>query len=469
MTLDELVRSRVVVWGLGAEGRSVVELLRRRGADPTVVDDGPLPPSGGSPVPGTPGRDPVAACPPGSVEWDAVDVVVRSPGVPRRHPGIVAAAARGVTVTTAMAVWLEDAAALPVLAVTGTKGKSTTAALAAALLEAEGLRVALAGNIGVPVTDLYARPPYDAYVVEVSSYQAADVTTSPRVVVLTNLSPDHLDWHGGEAAYYRDKLRLVTAGPTPLLAVGSSSAEAVARTGGVAGRVLFGPSGTVCVVPPGSTVHVDGRPVVDASRLGVPGEHNVWNLCGAVAGVTLLLGRPPSPPAAAAAVDGFGGLSSRCTTVATVDGRDYVDDALASNPFATAASLRAFAGRPVTLVVGGGDRGVDPGPLVDALDAAEPAASVVVLEPLPTGWAPVADPAGGRWTVRRATDVPAAVAAARTLTPHGGVVLFSPAAPTPAGQGSYRQRSEQFRRAVLAPELPDGPGDPGDPVATAGG
>jgi UDP-N-acetylmuramoylalanine--D-glutamate ligase len=463
VTLDELVRSRVVVWGLGAEGRSVVELLRRRGADPTVVDDSPAPPADALRAPGGSGLDPVVARPPGSVDWAGVDAVVRSPGVPHRHPDLAAAAARGVTITTAMAVWLEDAAALPVLAVTGTKGKSTTAALAAGLLEAEGLTVALAGNIGVPVTDLYGRPPCDAYVVEVSSYQAADVTTSPRVVVVTNLSPDHLDWHGGEDAYYRDKLRLVTAGPTPLLAVGSSSAEAVARTGDVPGRVLFGPSGTVRVGPPGSTVHVDGRPVVDAGRLGVPGEHNVWNLCGAVAGVSLLLGRPPSPPAAAAAVDGFGGLSSRCTPVGTVDGRDYVDDALASNPFATAASLRAFAGRPVTLVVGGGDRGVDPGPLVDALGAADPAAAVVVLEPLPMAWAPVVDPAGGRWTVRRAADMATAVAEARALTPRGGVVLFSPAAPTPAGQGGYRQRSEQFRRAALAGSGRAGPAEPAVP------
>ncbi len=448
MTLDELVRSRVVVWGLGAEGRSVVGLLRRRGADPVVVDDAPVATPAGGPAAVDPDGGPVVVRSPGSVAWEAVDVVVRSPGVTRRHPVLVAATARGVTVTTAMAVWLEDAAALPVVAVTGTKGKSTTAALVAALLDAEGLDVALAGNIGVPVTELYGRPAKDAYVVEVSSYQAADVTTSPRVVVVTNLAPDHLDWHGGEDAYYRDKLRLATAGPAPLLAVGSSSDEAVARTADLPGRVLFGPTGSIRVGPPGRTVLVDGEPVVDAARLAVPGDHNVWNLCGAVAGVSLLLGRPPSPGAATKAVEGFAGLSSRCTPVGTVDGREYVDDALASNPFAAAASLRTFAGRPVTVVVGGDDRGVDPSPLVDALAAAQPAAAVVVLEPLPAGWAPILD-GGGRWTVRRAVDLPTAVAEARSLTPPGGVVLFSPAAPTPAGQGGYSRRSEQFRQAAL--------------------
>ncbi len=95
---------------------------------------------------------------------------------------------------------------------TGTKGKSTTATLAARILEHGGARVALVGNIGVPVTDLYGHGDFDAFVVEVSSYQAAEVTMSPAVCVLTSLAPDHLDWHGGVEAYYRDKLRLIIGG-----------------------------------------------------------------------------------------------------------------------------------------------------------------------------------------------------------------------------------------------------------------
>ena len=149
---------------------------------------------------------------PAEVAWSRVDVVVRAPGVSRYRPELAAAEAAGVVVTTAMALWLEDYADAPVVAVTGTKGKSTTAALAAAILAADGLEVALIGNIGVPVLDTYGAPRADAYVVEVSSYQAVDVTRSPGVVVLTSLAPDPLDWHGGVEPYYRDKLRLVEAG-----------------------------------------------------------------------------------------------------------------------------------------------------------------------------------------------------------------------------------------------------------------
>ena len=206
----------------------------------------------------------------------------------------------------------------------------------------------------------------DAYVVEVSSYQAADVEVSPGVVVLTSLAPDHLDWHGGEEAYYRDKLRLIEAGPPGALAVNAGSDEAVRRTEGHPARTLFGPTGRVRVddaagVPPSTET-----PVLDGSLLRPPGRHNLWNLCGAITGATLLNGAPvPRHPR------GRGGRLRRpalaCRTVGERHGLTFVDDALASNPFATVASLGAFPGREVTVILGGADRGVDPGDLVDAL------------------------------------------------------------------------------------------------------
>ena len=184
MTLDEVLVRRVAVWGLGAEGLAFAALARGRGVEPVLVDDRPE--EAAERVAASVGRmGPVLA--PGAVDWSTVDVVVRSPGVSRYRPELADAESAGTTVTTAMALWLEDHADAPVLAVTGTKGKSTTAALAAAILEADGRRVELVGNIGVPVLDTYGRPAPDVFVVEVSSYQAADVTRSPGVVVLTSL------------------------------------------------------------------------------------------------------------------------------------------------------------------------------------------------------------------------------------------------------------------------------------------
>jgi len=448
VTLDELVTCRVAVWGLGQEGLAMVALLRDRGVEPVLIDDHPeiatdrvaRRPAG-----------PADVVTPASMRWADVDVVVRSPGVSRYRPELLGAEGSGVSVTTAMALWLEDFADARVVAITGTKGKSTTAALIAAILGHDGSEVALCGNIGVPVTEMYGRPPADAYVVEVSSYQAADVTVTPGVCVLTSLAADHLDWHGGEESYYRDKLRLLEAGPPGELAVSAASPEALKRTEGHPHRTLYGPAGRVRLAPSGM-VELDGEPLVEAGMLRTPGRHNVWNLCGAITATLLLDGHAPSTWAVAAAVDGFAGLPSRCHTIGERHGLTFVDDALASNPFAAAASVDAYPGRELTVILGGADRGVDPAVLVDALVDRIPAPRVIVLPPDSRRLVDAITSAagGGRptATVHTAEDLDAAVRAAAASTPVGGVVLFSPGAPTPEGGGGFGERSRQFAEAA---------------------
>ncbi len=446
MTLDEICARRVAVWGIGHEGLAMVRLLGQRGVLPILIDDHP---EAAAARLGPEHRGGVIR--PDQIEWADIDVVVRAPGVSRYRGELSEATASGVSVTTAMAVWLEDFADAPVVAITGTKGKSTTAALAASILRAEGRDVALIGNIGVPVTDMYGRAPADAYVVEVSSYQAAEVAVSPGVCVLTSLAPDHLDWHRGEEAYYRDKLRLIEAGPAGAIAVNAASDEAVSRTDHHPHRILFGPAGRVRATDDGR-VTIDDQLVAHASDMAVPGWHNVWNLCGALAGALLLENRVPTTDAIATAVADFAGLPSRCETLGQIDGLTFVDDALASNPFATEASLAAFPDRPLTLVLGGADRGVDPGGLLRAIVDRRPELRVVVLAPDRQGWFEMlttraAGSASGT-VVERAPDIEQAVKVAVAATPPGGVVLFSPAAPTEVGEGGYAERSRRFATAV---------------------
>ncbi len=462
MTLDELCDRRVAVWGMGREGLAMARLLRERHVAACYLDDGPEDAS--RRLAGETGET-IPVLLPADAPWSDIDVVVRAPGVSRYRPELEAARDAGVGVTTAMALWLEDFADARVVAITGTKGKSTTAALTTAVLAQTGQDVALIGNIGVPVVEMYGRPLADAYVVEVSSYQAADVAVSPGLVVLTSLAPDHLDWHRSEEAYYRDKLRLIEVGPPGDLAVNAGSDEAVRRTALHPRRTLFGPSGRVAVDAAG-VVSVDGAPVVDASGLRLAGVHNLWNLCGAVAAVTLLDGAPPSASDLAAVVQGFEGLPSRCRTIGERDGITFVDDALASNPFATAASVAAFPDRALTVILGGADRGVDPQVLVDALARHRPVPGVVVVPPdaerLISALAargPSASPIPPPVVV---ADLAAAVDAAVAMTAAGGVVLFSPAAPTPGGEGDYGTRSRLFVEAAgLTPPVGRAEGRPG--------
>lgn len=453
MTLDELCTRRVAVWGIGREGTGMVRLLGDRGVEVLVVDDDPA--TANARLAGVNHR-PVLG--PDQVDWSELDVVVRAPGVSRYRPELEVAGRAEVTITTAMAVWLEDFAGARVVAVTGTKGKSTTAALITRILTEGGIDAVLIGNIGVPVTQTYGTRPAGAYVVEVSSYQAAEVTVTPPVCVLTSLAPDHLDWHGSENAYYRDKLRLIEAGPPGALAVNAASALAVERTRHHPNRSLYGPSGRVRVAPSG-TVIVDGVTVGHADRLAVPGRHNAFNLCGAVAACLLLLGEAPPAAVVDAAVEGFEGLPSRCKTVGVRDGVTFVDDALASNPFATETSIEAFPGRELTVILGGANRGVDPSSLLVALVARRPAPRVVILAPDPqhlaTALAARSSAGGCSLPVEVADDLEAAVALAASGTPPGGVVLFSPAAPTAEGEGGFAERSRRFIRAAgLEPASP---------------
>lgn len=450
MTLGELCKRRVAVWGLGQEGLALAELLGRRGVRPLLIDDHPervvarVAEELGSEV---------TVTEPASVAWSDVETVVRAPGVSRYRPELAAARQSGAEVTTAMAVWLEDYAEARVVAVTGTKGKSTTAALLAAILCEDGVAVELIGNIGTPVTDTYDRPLADAYVVEVSSYQAAEVTVSPAVCVLTSLAPDHLDWHGGsEETYYRDKLRLVEAGPPGSLAVNAASDEAVRRTSHHLDRTLFGPTGRVRLARSGM-IEVDGVPLVESTRMHLPGLHNRWNLCGAISGALLLGESPTLGEAVGRALDTFEGLPSRCRTIGHRNGLTFVDDALGSNPFATVASIGAFPEGELTVILGGADRGIDPRPLAEALARRRPLPAVVVLPPdgehvLDALDALPADRRADGMVVRRAGDLAEAVQLAVSATAGAGVVLFSPAAPTPPGEGGFGERSRQFAAAA---------------------
>ncbi|MDR9370764.1 Mur ligase family protein, partial [Conexibacter sp. JD483] len=166
----------------------------------------------------------------------ACDAVVRSPGVSIHRPELFALRAGGTPVTTATSLWLAERGGRGVIGVTGTKGKSTTAALIAHLARAAGVATDLAGNIGVPALDLLDAPPAELAVIELSSYQIADLATGTEVAIVTNLYREHVDWHGSEEAYQADKLRLLTLPGVRVAVVGDTGAsEAAGEAARIAG------------------------------------------------------------------------------------------------------------------------------------------------------------------------------------------------------------------------------------------
>jgi UDP-N-acetylmuramoylalanine--D-glutamate ligase len=441
-----LAGRRVAVFGAGSEGQAFARQVGPSCAELVMVDDA---------VENAPGFSaPRRASEAVLVEFDVqapsaldgrpFDFVVHSPGVSRYDERLAAAARRGAVVTTPTALWLEDFQDRQVVAVTGSKGKTTTAMLTAAVLGAYGLDVALAGNIGRPVTELYRDQTHDVFVVELSSFQTADVTTSPSVGVLTLLSPDHLDWHRNVENYFDDKLRLFSARDDVPVAVNGCSEEAVARTSQLAGRVRYGTGGPVRLE--GSHVVLGERGPLDLEKFQLLGEHNLLNACGAVTAGHLLTGEFAEEGRLEDELCAVTAPRSRLEPIGDRAGVGYIDDALASNPEGTLVALRVFAGRRIALIVGGQDRGLDFAPLARAIEAASPQPVVVWLDDAGAAIAAALDDMASGAVRHQAPSLEAAVEVASSSGVE--VVLFSPAAPTPNAEGTYLDRSRRFRQAA---------------------
>jgi UDP-N-acetylmuramoylalanine--D-glutamate ligase len=442
-----LAGRRVAVFGAGIEGRSFARRVGPTCAELVVLDDV----VGDLAAPEGP-RQAVKAelaeldvQSPSVLEARSFDFVVRSPGVSRYDERLGEAARLGAVVTTPAALFMEDFQDRRVVAVTGSKGKTTTAMLTAAALGAYGLDVALAGNIGRPLTELYDDDAHDVFVVELSSFQTADVTTSPSVGVLTLLAPDHLDWHRNLTNYYDDKLRLFSHRDEVPVAVNGCCDEAVARSSQLAGRVLYGKGGPVRLE--GARVVVSDLGPLDLGGFQLLGEHNLLNACGAVTAALLITGEPPDQERLEHELSVVTAPRSRLEPIGDIDGVSYIDDALASNPEGTVVALRVFAGRQVSLIVGGHDRGVDYIPLARAIESSLPQPVVFWIGEAGASIAAALDDISS--SVQRQPAPSLEVAVELASSRRGvAVVLFSPAAPTPHDEGSYLDRGRRFRRAA---------------------
>ncbi|WP_067498700.1 UDP-N-acetylmuramoyl-L-alanine--D-glutamate ligase [Actinoplanes sp. TFC3] len=448
MRLADLRGRSVAVWGTGREGRAAVNAIAaQQPARLMVVDDSVNYLS-------VPWEGELAALAPlagGDHAFPALvtaDVVVRSPGVPQTHPWMAELRSRGVTVTGGSALWMADHARQTV-GVTGSKGKSTTAALISHLLAAAGRPNVFGGNIGVPLLDL---PPAEQYVLELSSYQCSDLTDSPRVAVVTSLFPEHLDAHGGEREYYRDKLNLLAHGPE-LIVVNGADERLVTET--LQARDVNGwpaiPAGagdSRFRIEDDGLVYCSDDPLFPRDALTLRGKHNGRNLCVALAvldgmGIDVLGLKEELRDAVAS----FEGLPHRLAEIEDPSGLTFVDDTLSTSPFSAMHAIDAYEGRPLTVLVGGTDRGLDYAPLRDHLKN-----RAITVIGLPDSGERILAELHNLPEVRTelAEDLVSAVSLARKLTPPGGVVLLSPAAPSYGQFRNFEHRSEVFAEAIRA-------------------
>jgi UDP-N-acetylmuramoyl-L-alanine---L-glutamate ligase len=439
---SELDGARVGVWGAGREIASFAAQLSRRlpGARISVAAFDEPPGEDVARALHSPELRIVAADAAVAALVDC-DVVVRSPGVSIHRPELRELREAGTPVTTATSLWMAEREGRRVIGVTGTKGKSTTAALACHLARAGGRGAELAGNIGRPALDLLDADSDVLAVVELSSYHLADLETGPEVAVITNLFAEHTDWHGSEQAYRQDKLRILAL-PGVTTAVLPASQPELAAEPTEAHRVLFGQADGWDATAAGVTE--GGALRIPAQELPLPGPHNALNLCAALSALGAAGVEPLDP---AAALRGFEGLPHRLQTVVEDGSVTWVDDSISTTPESALAALASFPGRSLVLLGGGQDRGQDYAELARELARRE-----AIVIGVPTTGPRLLDAArsAGVPTTNAlaAEDLGEAVALARSRAEPGSVVLLSPAAPSYDRFRDFEQRGERF--AALA-------------------
>ena len=433
---------KVLVVGAARSGVAAAHLLARRGADVTLTDRQPrIPEEAELRTAGVSlelGGHVMAT-------FASSRLVVVSPGVPIDLPEIARARAAGVTVIGELELasrWLRG----PIVAITGTKGKSTTTTLVGRMLEAAGKRVLVGGNIGYPVSaQVDASTADTVHVIEASSFQLETTDTfRPWIAALLNFSPDHLDRHPDEASYGAAKLRIfANQGSQDWAVVNADSPEAIEMTQNVRARVV-----TFGIEQP-ADVHV-GRgfvwqrtsegdiPLLPVAAVHLQGRHMLSNVAAATA-ISHLAGA--SGASLAKALEGFHGLEHVMELVASRGGVRFVNDSKATNIDAAAKSIESFD--KVVAIIGGKFKGGDFADLAEPLRA-HGRAVVAIGEARPMVTAalknvvPVVEADSLAEAVRRAWD----------LAVPDGVVLLAPACSSFDMFADYAERGRRFKEEV---------------------
>jgi UDP-N-acetylmuramoylalanine--D-glutamate ligase len=410
---------RALVLGLARSGEAAALALARRGVEVLAVDRSVevdarrLRAHGVEVVLGA--EDPALV--------DDVDLLIKSPGVPNEVPLVAAARSRGVTIWSEVELGARILSQ-PLIGITGTNGKTTTSELLGEIFRAADRQVAVAGNVGRPLTGLDGALADDAWIVcELSSFQLEDIDElRPRVAVLLNVTPDHLDRHGDFDAYRAAKLRIFeNQGPDDVAVV---------------------PRGFPAVPGEGRRVEFRGDDPLPAEPR-IPGAHNRENAAAAaaaarVAGIV--------EEAIAAALRSFGGVPHRLELVRQLDGVRWVNDSKATNPESAERALAAYP-PGLRVILGGSRKGTPFGGL-----AAQARASGVACAYLIGESADEIAEALAREGVRfrHSVDLDRAVADARADAEPGDVVLLSPACASYDQFENFEERGERFRQLVEA-------------------
>ncbi len=434
-----------LVVGLARSGCAAARFLAGRGAAVRGVDSGH--PEGAAGLAGA-GVE-VDLDTSGLAQLDGTRTVVKSPGVPREAPVIAAALERGLDVVGELELAWRS---IPnrFLAVTGTNGKTTTVELLGHVYRTAGEPVAVAGNVGTPLSSLAGSvDPAATVICEASSFQLEDTAAfAPECAVFLNFAPDHLDRHVDLDAYMAAKLRIFANQGNDDVAVYNADDPGLAGIdlGGCARRVAFcrGAAAPECEVALAEgTIFYAGEPLLATDALGILGEHNVAN---AMAAASAALAMGLDRDAVREGLRSFAGVPHRLEVVAEVGGVRFVNDSKATNVASAVVGIGAFDGG-VHALLGGSEKGEPFAPLLPPLREHARACYLIgaTADRLVTELAPLL--AAGV-ELHRCDDLDDAVRRAALAAQPGEVVLLSPACASFDAFENFERRGDRFRELV---------------------
>lgn len=431
----------IAVLGLGMEGKDAINFLLERGAPITLFDrkeENEIDFSGidKEKIEIVSGENYLKR------EITGFDYIVRSPGVYRYTPGITQAEASRVEITSAIKIFFDECPG-KIIGVTGTKGKGTTSTLIYDIIKNAGRDVYLVGNIGKPYLELLPKLTKESIVImELSSFQLIDLTKSPHIAVVLNITLDHMDWHKDKEEYVSAKKNIVSHQNPEDFAVINSEYDVPK---------------SFSELTKGKVVLFNKKELENKykEKLLLRGEHNLENIAAAVS-VAKIIGIDEE--IILETVQNFKGLEHRLELVGTVNSVTFYNDSFATGPQPTIAAINSFT-EPTTLILGGSDKGLNYKDLGDVINKTKNVKNIILIGvtgPIiekyldsnlhftraSTGQAPLTI-----YNLQK-TNMKEIVQKAFEVTPKGGVVILSPASASFDMFKNYKDRGNQFKIAA---------------------
>lgn len=454
--MNEALREPVGVLGVGVEGRATIDYLVRTGIrDIVALDQNKVSdlPSTVKQISGERYCDPLADC----------ATVFRSPGIHPNLPALVAAKNRGTDITSAVSYFLKHCSA-PVIGVTGTVGKGTTASLIAAMLEQAGYRTHLGGNIGKsPLEFMDSISPNERVVLELSSFQTMDVQASPHIAVILKTTSEHLDWHTNLDEYLDAKANLLSHQTEEDVVVYNADVNGsvrVARSranrrlgfsnrGGIEAGIVWNDEGFF--LKNGGAIH----PLpLRLHEIRLKGRFNRENIAASV--LAAHEGGAPLDTACSTA-ERFSGLSHRLEFVCQADGVHFYNDSYATRPEATLGALSSFSSDRLAIILGGSEKHADFEELASALQQHPNMIHVALIGATARRLEESIRKAGvSSFTMQFYDTLEQAMEGALKSLENKGILLLSPACASFGLFPNYKVRGERFR--AKAKSLAGSPG-----------